>query len=80
MSNDKPTLHQKLDKVLEITTVIRIEQAKVGVRLDNAKDERKEMKENIKENARMKRISNIWDGINTTISVAIAGWIASLRQ
>ena len=71
MSNDQ-TQHQKLDKLLEITTVIRIEQGKVEVRLDNAKDERKDMKDDIKdnvkgikENAKMKRLSNVWDGVNS---------------
>ena len=64
MSNDQ-TQHQKLDKLLEITTVIRIKQGKVEVRLDNAKEERAEMKEDIKDNAKMKRISNAWDGINS---------------
>ena len=59
------TQHEKLDKLLEITTVIRIEQGKVEVRLDNAKDERAEMKEDIKDNSKMKRISNVWDGFNS---------------
>ncbi len=80
MTNDRQTQHQKLDKITDVVTEIRIEQGKVGVHLDNAEKERTEMKKNIEKNAKMKRISNIWDGINTTVSVAIASWIASLRQ
>lgn len=67
MPNNGKTLHQKLDEVIEITTVIRIEQGRVGVRLDNAKEERREMKIDIKENAKTKRISNIWDGVNSLL-------------
>ena len=64
MSNGK-TQHQKLDELLDKVTDIRIEQGKVGVRLDNAKDERIQMKKDIKENAKNKRLSNIWDSVNT---------------
>lgn len=59
------TQHEKLDKLLEITTVIRIEQGKTEVRLNNAETDRKEMKDDIKENAKNKRLSNLWDSINS---------------
>ena len=63
-----PTQHEKLDKLLEITTGIRIKQGVMEERINNAKEDRREMKKNIKANSKMKRISNLWDGI---LSVAI---------
>jgi len=75
MSNGK-TQHEKLDKLLEITTVIRIEQGKVEVHLGNAKEERIEMKKNIKENSRMKRISNLWDGV-LTLAIGIGTYLGT---
>ena len=62
MSNDQ-TQHQKLDKLLESVQKIEITVARFDERINRAKDERAEMKEDIEENAKMKRISNIWDGI-----------------
>lgn len=64
MSNAK-TQHQKLDEVLEITTDIRIRLGIIEERQNNAKEERAEMKEDIKDNAKIRKISNLWDGINT---------------
>ncbi len=64
MSHDR-TLHQKMDDVIEITTEIRIKQGVMEERVDRAKEERAEMKEDIKENSKMKRISNLWDGVNS---------------
>ncbi len=62
MSNEQ-TQHQKLDKLLESVQKIEITVARFDERINRAKDERAEMKEDIEENAKMKRISNIWDGI-----------------
>ena len=64
MSNGK-TQHQKLDTLLKITTDIRIKQGVFEERLDNAKEDIKEMKDDIKENAKHKRLSNFWDSINS---------------
>ena len=60
-----PTQHEKLDKITDVVTDARIELGKIGVHLENAEKEREEMKKAIKENAKMKRISNLWDGINS---------------
>ena len=59
------TQHEKLDKLLEITTGIRIKQGVIEERVNRAKEERTEMKEDIKTNSKMKRISNVWDGFNS---------------
>ena len=60
-----PTQHEKLDKITDVVTDVRIELGKIGVHLDNAEKERTEMKDDIKDNSKMKRISNLWDGINS---------------
>ena len=60
-----PTQHEKLDKITDVVTDARIELGKIGVHLENAEKERIEMKKAIKENSKMKRISNVWDGFNS---------------
>ena len=65
MNNDGKTQHQKLDKVIEITTDIRIRLGVIEERQSNAKTERKEMKDNIKDNTKLKRVSHLWDGVNS---------------
>ena len=64
MSNDQ-TQHQKLDKLLVSVHKIEVTVARYDERINRAKEERAEMKEDIKDNAKMKRISNAWDGVNS---------------
>ena len=64
MSNDQ-TQHQKLDKLLVSVHKIEVTVARYDERINRAKEERAEMKEDIKENSKMKRLSNAWDGVNS---------------
>lgn len=65
MSHGKTTQHQKLDALLVSVQKIEITVARFDERINRAKDERAEMKEDIKENAKLKKISYLWDGFNS---------------
>ena len=71
MNNGK-TQHDKLDKVLEITTDIRIKLGVIEERQNNAKDDRIEMKNDIDNLQKRKRLQTWWDGANSTAIVLYA--------
>ena len=72
MPNNGKTQHQKLDELLGITTDIRIKQGVFEERLNNAKEQRTEMKEEIDKLENRKKVQTVWDGIN---SFAILLWV-----